>query len=159
MYKNILLPTDGSELCQKAIESGVNLAKALNAKITGVYVMPKLSSLDILGDYDPEEIYGPKEGEKAKQSFAHIEELNKSLADKYFSVIEKMAKEAGVSCENVYVTGKSPADGIIKVANEKGCDLIVMSSHGRSGIRGVLLGNVTAKVLAHSKMPVLVHRC
>lgn len=159
MYKHILLPTDGSQFCEKAITCGINLAKALNARVTGVYVKPKLSLFNILSVYEPEVLWGPHEAEKAKQAMAHAEELDRALADKYLSMIEKTTKEAGLACETLYVTGETPADGIIKTADEKGCDLIFMGSHGRTGVAGVLLGSVTSKVLAHSHIPVLVHRC
>ncbi|MCL5022572.1 MAG: universal stress protein [Nitrospirae bacterium] len=159
MYKNILLPTDGSPFSEKAIACGVNLAKALDARVTGVYVKPKLSTFEILNVYEPEVLWGPHEAEKAKQAMAHVDELDMALATKYLGLVERAAKEAGVASETLYVTGESPSAGIIKTASEKGCDLIFMGSHGRTGIAGVLLGSVTSKVLAHSHIPVLVHRC
>ncbi len=158
MYKNILLPTDGSECSEEAAKKGVSLAKDLNAKVTALYVTPKLSYHDFLDVYHPDVLWGPKEAEKAKKALDDLEELNKSIAEKYLSVIENITKEAGIPCECVYITDESPTDGIIKVAKEKGCDLIFMACHGRTGIRGVLLGSVTLKVLAHSVIPVLVYR-
>jgi len=84
--------------------------------------------------------------------------LGRSMAEKYLYSIQKKAKEAGLVCETVYLSGESPADGIVKVAEEKRCDLIFMASHGRTGISGALLGSVTRKVLGNSKVPVLVYR-
>jgi len=158
MYKNILLPTDGSPLSKKAIESGIAFAKAIGAKVVGLYVSPKLSFHDILEIHEDEELWGAREAEKAKKALSHSEELSRSLAVKYLSSIERKAKEAGLACETIYLTGESPEHGIAKVAEEKGCDLIFMASHGRTGISGALLGSVTRKVLGHSKVPVLVYR-
>jgi len=158
MYKNILLPTDGSPLSKKAIERGIAFAKAIGAKVVGLYVSPKLSFHDILEIHEEEELWGLREAEKAKEALSHSEELGRSMAKKYLSSIEKRAEEAGLVCETVYLSGESPADGIVKVAGERGCDLILMASHGRTGISEALLGSVTRKVLGHSKIPVLVYR-
>jgi len=158
MYKNILLPTDGSPLSKKAIESGIAFAKAIGAKVVGLYVSPKLSFHDILEIHEEEELWGLKEAEKAKEALAHSEELGRSMAEKYLHSIQKKAKEAGLVCETVYLSAEAPEDGIVKVAGEKHCDLIFMASHGRTGISGALLGSVTRKVLGNSKVPVLVYR-
>ena len=158
MYTNVLLPTDGSQICEKAIATGVYLAKALDARVTAVYVAPRLSLSEILGGYESD-ILGPREAEKAKQAMEDVEELQESAGRKYLGWIEGVAKEAGVPCETVYLKGESPANGIIKVANEKECDLIFMSAHGRSGITSMLLGSVTQKVLALARLPVFVFRC
>ncbi len=158
MYTNVLLPTDGSQICEKAVATGVYLAKALDARVTAVYVAPKLSLSEILGGFELD-ILGPGEAEKVKQAMEDVEELQTSAGRKYLDWIEGVAKEAGVRCEAVYVQGEAPATGIIKVANQKECDLIFMSAHGRSGITGALLGSVTQKVLALAKLPVFVFRC
>ncbi len=158
MYKNILLPTDGSLLSKKAIESGISFAKAIGAKVVGLYVSPKLSFHDILEIHEDEELWGLKEAEKAKKALSHSEELERSMAGRYLSFIKTKAKKAGLACETLHLSGESPADGIVKVAAEKRCDLIVMASHGRTGISGALLGSVTRKVLGTSKVPVLVCR-
>lgn len=155
MYKNILLPTDGSELSEKAIRSGIRLAKLLGAKVTGVYVSPKIGFYDILELQS--EVWRPKEIEKAKQSLTHYEELHRALADKHLSLLKELAEKEGVVCETVFVSGEAPADGILKTAKDKGCDLIFMASHGM-GITSAILGSVTSKVLAHSHIPVLVFR-
>lgn len=159
MFKNILLPTDGLKICDDALSDGIGLAKALNAKVTGVHVTRKLTPQQILEAYHPEILWGPLEAEKAQEAMAHLEELHKASADKYLTMIKTRAKDAGVDCEVVYITGESPLDGIMKTAKEKGCDLIYIASHSRSGIAGALLGTVTSKVLSHSNIPVLVHRC
>ncbi len=151
MYKNILLPTDGSELSEKAVKSGVALAKLLNAKVTGLYVIPKPTSGDIW------DVWAPENTEEGRMFRTKFEASFECVAARYIDAIENAAKEAGVPCECLYVKGESPSEEIIKTAVEKGCDLIFMASHGRKGI-GSVLGSVTTKVLASSKVSVLVHR-
>jgi nucleotide-binding universal stress UspA family protein len=145
MFKHILLPTDGSELSQVAIQKGVQLAKSVKAKITGISVVP--AGNYIL--YQADIIVQEKE-ETAKQ--------HKLQASRNLAVIEKAAKDAGVPCETLCEVGDHPYETIIKVAEKRGCDLIMMASHGRRGLTGLLLGSETQKVLTHSRIPVLVHR-
>jgi nucleotide-binding universal stress UspA family protein len=147
MYKHILLPTDGSELSQAAAKSGIGLAQALTAKVTALYAAP---------DYQPdlyEDSFPIHSMPRAK-----FEETTRDRADRYFSVIAKMAKEAGVTFESVWVFSDTPAEAIVKAASDNNCDLIYMASHGRGAIGSLLLGSVTNKVLAHCKIPVVVHR-
>jgi nucleotide-binding universal stress UspA family protein len=82
----------------------------------------------------------------------------KAQARRLLAVIENAAKEAGVSCDTACTTSDQPYEAIIEIAKEKGCDLIAMASHGRKGVRGLLLGSETQKVLTHSLIPVLVFR-
>ncbi len=88
----------------------------------------------------------------------HNEALIERAAAAQLAVIEKAAKAAGVRCSCLSVTSDFPADTILETAKKAKCDLIVMASHGRRGLRGLLLGSETQKVLAGSKVPVLVHR-
>ena len=143
MFKHILLPTDGSELSAAAIRKGVQFAKSIGARVTGFYAIPEFH----IFTYRTEMLEDTKE-EFAKDSKAH--------ADKYLAVIEKAAREAGVACDLVRAISDQPYEAILQTAQEKGCDLIMMASHGRSGVRGLLLGSETHKVLMHTKMPVLV---
>ena len=83
----------------------------------------------------------------------------KEIADKALAVAEKMCTDNGVACEKVHLPGENPVDGILRVAKEKNCDLIFMSTHGNPGIMGALFGSLAKKVLSHSKIPVLVHHC
>lgn len=140
MYQHILLPTDGSELSEKAIRNGIQLAKSLNAKVTGFHVVVETRVAAGLGKI----MRGQEDAIEAAKQF--------------LAVIADQAREAGVPCECFYVTGDSPHEEIIKAATEKGCDLIFMASHGRRGIAGLLLGSETVKVLTHCKIPMLVHR-
>jgi nucleotide-binding universal stress UspA family protein len=114
MYTNILIPTDGSELSEKAVSHGIALAERMIFR----------------ADY----------------------------AEKTLGAAEGVAQSAGVEYEGVHVGHDFPWQAIIDIAASKGCDLIVMASHGRHGISAVLLGSETMKVLTHSKIPVLVHR-
>ena len=92
--------------------------------------------------------------QEKEETAKHFEnEAGRSLA-----VIEKAAKDSGVPCETLCEIGGHPYETIIKVAEQKGCDLIMMASHGRRGLKGLLLGSETQKVLTHSRIPVLVHR-
>jgi nucleotide-binding universal stress UspA family protein len=159
MYKNILIPTDGVKTCEVAIAHGVELAKAIGAKVTALHITPKLSPHEILEIYRPGIITSDAEGQKAQAAMDHVEQLHKDLADKSLAAIERIAKENGVACEAIYVTGQAPADGILKTTDDKGCDLIFMTTHGALGLMGAVFGTVTTKVLAHSTVPVLVQRC
>lgn len=145
MFKHLLLPTDGSELSESAIRKGVEVAQAINARITGLYVIPEFH----IFTYRTEMLEDTRD-EYAQDCEAH--------AAQYLGVIERAAREAGVPSEKATATHDHPYEAIIKTAEERGCDLIVMASHGRRGVQGVLLGSETQKVLTHSRIPVLVCR-
>jgi nucleotide-binding universal stress UspA family protein len=145
MYKHILIATDGSELAEKAIAQGLALAKALQANVTAVTVT------------EPWTAVAP--GEMAI-AFP-IEEYDKSAAvnaAKILDAVGKAAQKAGVACATVHVKDQFPADGIIDTAKTKGCDLIVMASHGRRGFARLFLGSQAVRVLTHSTTPVLICR-
>jgi nucleotide-binding universal stress UspA family protein len=145
MFKHILLPTDGSRLSEIAVQRGLELAKSMNAKVTGFHVIPEFHVFT----YRTEMLEDTR-AEFAKDSRVH--------AEKYLAVIQKAAREAGVTCDTAYVTSDHTYEAIIKAAEERGCDLITMASHGRKGVQGLLLGSETYKVLTHSRVPVLVFR-
>ena len=147
MFKNVLIPTDGSKLSAKAIKSGVTFAKSINARVTGCYVVEPLYPY-YFGDYIPPDMPTPKEFER------HAREAGEG----YLQQIETAARAAGVDYSGAVVKADSPYAGIIGAAKKAGCDLIFMASHGRSGLSGQLLGSETHKVLIHSKVPVLVFR-
>jgi nucleotide-binding universal stress UspA family protein len=145
MYKHILIPTDGSELSRKAIEHGVALAKAVNAKVTAVTVTAPFHVFAIqpsMVTHTPEQ----------------YEKYAADLAAKDLSVAKEAAKAAGISCDTVCVEHEDPYRAIVDTARQKACDLIVMASHGRRGISAIVLGSETVKVLTHSAVPVLVVR-
>ena len=141
MYQHILIPTDGSERSEKAIRSGVQLAKALGAKVTGLYVIVDTMVAIGLGE---SQLHGRQEAIEA--------------AEAHLAVIGREARQLGVPHECYHAVHQSPYEEIIKVATTKGCDLIFMSSHGRRGVAGLLLGSETMHVLTHCKIPVLVYR-
>lgn len=148
MYKHILVPTDGSKLSSKAVKTAVTLAKTLGAKLMGVYVMPPY----VPPVYGEAVIYMPEMTPK------RYKEITAKHASEALAAIEAEAKSAGVACKTVSVTADQAWDGIVRTAHSKSCDLIVMASHGRRGLSGLLLGSETTKVLTHSKTPVLVCR-
>ena len=145
MFTHILLPTDGSNLSQAAIQKGVQLAKSTKAKISGISVVPEQKYY----------LYqtGINVQEKEERAKHHKLQASRNLA-----ALEKAAQDAGVPCETHCEISDHPYEVIIKVAEKRGCDLIMMASHGRGGVRALLLGSETQKVLTHSKIPVLVFR-
>ena len=148
MFKHILLPTDGSKLAAKGIKAGVRLAQALGAKVSGVYVvLPYMPPV-----YGEAAIYYP--GYSPKEYKGIIEKA----AKKALAVVEIEAQTTGVPCATRIVADAPPWAGILKAARARKCDAIVMASHGRGGVGGLILGSETQRVLAHSKIPVLVMR-
>lgn len=148
MYKRILIATEGSEFGGKALTHGLALAKALNVPVVVVTVTEAWSSLELarmarIGNRNPIE---------------QFEEMVTAAGDNILSHAADLAKEQGVSCETVHVRDSHPAEGIIATATQKGCDLIVMASHGRRGVNRLLLGSQANEVLAHSKVPALIVR-
>ena len=147
MFTHILIPTDGSALSNKAIMAGVKLAKTLGARVTGVFAAPPPTPI-VYRDHLPVGYTTPRE---------HAKAIAASGA-RYLGAIAKAAKKAGVRCATVQMTSDFPADVILAVAGKEKCDLVVMASHGRRGLKGVLLGSETQDVLSRSKIPVLVCR-
>jgi nucleotide-binding universal stress UspA family protein len=144
MYTNILMPTDGSELGEKAVQHGIALARQIGAKVTVLTVLPPFHIFTI----DAQMIEDTPVRYKARMQ-EHAEKILGAIAT---------AARAAVSCETVQVEHEHPYRAIVDTAESKGCDLIVMASHGRHGISALVLGSETIKVLTHCKLPVLVHR-
>jgi nucleotide-binding universal stress UspA family protein len=144
MYKHILIPTDGSDLSKDAVQYGISLAKAVGAKVTGITVSTPFHVFAV----DSDALTDTSESYKKRMA---------TLAAKYLEQVKDAAK-AGVSCDTVHVEHEHPFQAIIDAAKIKGCDLIVMASHGRRGISAIVLGSETVKVLTHSTIPVLVYR-
>ena len=146
MFQNILIPTDGSEQSQRAVRTGVDLAKLHGGRVTGVHVIPDYHLLIAYeGAFDP-------------ITEERIEEEAKSRAETYLAFIREAAAAAGVPCVTVCETSDHPYDAILRTCDSNSCDLILMTSHGRKGLAAVLLGSETRKVLTHAKVPVLVVR-
>ena len=142
MYKHLLIATDGSELAQKAIDQGFALAKALNAKAPVINVTPHWTST-------------------VSGKATHAENYNKLVAEEASKILASVgdaAKKAEITCDTIHVIDRLPAEGIIETANARGCDLIVMASHGLRGLRRLILGSQAYEVVTQSTIPVLVCR-
>jgi nucleotide-binding universal stress UspA family protein len=133
MYRNILLPTDGSRLAAKGVRAGVRLAQTLGASVTGVYVV-------------------------APHALEPYRRERRQAAKKALAALEIEAQTAGVPCQTRIVTSPKPHAGILRAARAAKCDAIAMASHGRGAVSGLVLGSETARVLSHSRLPVLVTR-
>ena len=144
MFKNILIATDGSELAEKAVQQGLNVAKDMKAKTTVIRATPVPGNLVAEGAI----VAVPPE----------VREQVAGAVSEQFGRIKKEASAVGVPCETVHVENDIPWQAILDAAKDKGCDLIVMASHGRTGFSAAFLGSVTHKVLAQSSIPVLVCR-
>lgn len=147
MFKHILLPTDGSSLSLRAAKAAVRYARANGAHITAFHAVPMYHP-DISGDFIP-------------VNFVSLAEFTKQVnakADKYLGQVKQLADAAKVRCAATRASSDAPHEAIIKAAKANKCDLIFMASHGRRGLKGLLIGSETAKVLTHCKLPVLVYR-
>jgi nucleotide-binding universal stress UspA family protein len=145
MFKHVLIPTDGSSLSRIAVERGLDMAKAMDARVTVLHVQTPFhvfaADTAAVTDTRPE-----------------YERHAKAKAKEIAGAVEALAAKKGVNCGVALVTAEHPYEEIISKAAEQGCDLIVMASHGRKGVKGLLLGSETQKVLTHSSVPVLVYR-
>ena len=145
MFKRILLPTDGSEQSQRAVLAGISFAKDLGAEVVGLTVIPEFHTFTYKTDIL----------EETKQEYIIASQQS---AATYLAFIRDAAREAGVACNTEQAVSDDPYEMIISTARDRQCDLIVMGSHGRRGVKGMLLGSETQKVLVHSSIPVLVYR-
>jgi nucleotide-binding universal stress UspA family protein len=143
MYKRILVPTDGTELCTTALDAALALAQAGGGSILGLHAGPP-ERLNPLAEEDPVRAAWLIEREQA--------------GDDALAWVARRAAEAGVPCETRLVHGESPAVAIVETARDRLCDLIVMGSHGHGGLRARLLGTETTRVLETCAIPVLVVR-
>jgi nucleotide-binding universal stress UspA family protein len=146
MYRHILIPTDGSKLAHNAVVHGLLLAKTVGAKVTVLTVEASFNPSDVPASRG--NLMSAAFEEYAKHAREHAESILNAAADD--------AKGEGVQCETVQVIQDHPYKAIVAAAKDNGCDLIVMASHGRGGIAAIVLGSVTAKVLTHTSIPVLV---
>jgi nucleotide-binding universal stress UspA family protein len=145
MFKHILLPTDGSPLSEVAIQKGMEFAKSINARVTGLYVIPPYRLF--MGG-----------GDSMSDTKEQYEKDASARAQEFLAAISKLGKELGVTCDCVSEAGGHPYEAIVRAAEKRGCDLIMMASHGRHGVQALLVGSETNKVLTHTKIPVLVFR-
>jgi nucleotide-binding universal stress UspA family protein len=143
MFQHILIATDGSSMSDNAIAAGVKLASLLRAKLTGVTAIEPYPYSTLSGGGETPEAYNQRTHREAAMRLAKIE----TAAAAHSATVNAVIKEDA-----------QPHRAIIDAANEYGCDLIFMASHGRHGLQAVLLGSETQKVLALSKIPVIVYR-
>jgi nucleotide-binding universal stress UspA family protein len=148
MYKHILVPVDGSDLSNKAVDHCTRLAKSSGAKVTAIYVLPH-AHFDLAGGEHRAIIRQYQQGR---------DEQMKKDAESLLDKVTTRGKAGGVAFSSEVVFEDSPYLGIIATAEKLGCDLVVMASHGHRGLNAVLLGSETTKVLTHSTVPVLVVR-
>lgn len=147
-YRHVLACTDGSPRARKAVAVAAKLAAACGSRLTVLFVMPPY----ILPAYGEAAQYVPGVTPKLYKQRAN------ALAKEVLAPAARIAREAGLGCETLAVNADQPWEGVLHAAQRRGCDLIVMASHGRRGLAKALLGSETQKVLTHSRIPVLVVR-
>lgn len=147
MFKRVLIPTDGSKLARKAIKAGVRLAKKLGARVIGYYAMETMQPYVYTDGYII-----------STAMLKDFEDRARGLGRKYLAEVEKAAKAARVPCDVLITRPTTAAQGIIDAGRKQRCDVIFMASHGRGELAALVLGSVTQKVLARSRIPVLVFR-
>jgi len=141
-YQRILVPSDGSDITAKAVATAIDLAKLSGASIATLCVKEPFpySAISEMQPVPPQEFYDAQE---------------RIAAGRVKAVLDAAAA-AGVACEGATVEALHPWEAILDLAKQKGCDLIVMASHGRRGMAALLIGSETSRVLTHSPLPVLV---
>ncbi len=144
MYKRILVPTDGSDLTAKAVETAITLAQALGGQLVTLSVRDSFpyGAISEMQPIPPQEFFDAQE----RISASRVQQVQQACA------------AAGLACEAHTVDAEQPWQAIIDLAKSSACDLVVMASHGRRGLSALLLGSETQKVLTHSAVPVLVVR-
>ncbi|MBQ5961940.1 universal stress protein [Massilia sp. ZL223] len=145
MYKRILFPTDGSEASGRAALAAVGFARSVGAELVAMTAVPEFHTFTT-------------DAEMLEQTASQYAEASKARAGRLLDEVAEAARDAGVRCTCLQVVSDTPYEAIIATARAQHCDLIVMASHGRRGIKGLLLGSETQKVLVHSAIPVMVHR-
>lgn len=147
MFKHILLPTDGSPVSDKAVKRGIEFAKKIKARVTALHVVPEFKFM-------ADEGITPLSPALKKR----FQDEGQARAKAMLEAVAKQARTRGVRCATLCVSSDQPHQEIVATARRKKCDLVMMASHGRRGLSSLLLGSETAKVLTHSKVPVLVVR-
>ena len=147
MYQRILVATDGSTLSKKAVGSAISLAQLTGAELVALKVIPRYPQSYFEGG--------------AVLAAKEIARVEKQWADHGQAIVDAVAKSAlakKVKAKAITATSDLVSEAIIAAAKKHKCDLIVMASHGRRGIKRLLLGSETQQVLTHSHIPVLVLR-
>lgn len=147
MYKKILVATDGSSLSKKAVTSAIGLAAACGAELVALKVVPRYPQAYFEGSIP-----------LSVQDVGRVEKQWTDTAQAAVDALVKSAKAKNVAAKGITAKSDVVSDAIIAAAKKQGADLIVMASHGRKGIKRLLLGSETQQVLTHSHVPVLVLR-
>ncbi len=147
MFQRILIATDGSTLSRKAVATGIALAAQHGAELVAMTVVPRYPK----AYFDGAMVFAPDD-------IARIEKQWAAAAEETLATVATRAKSSGVKVKTVAVSSDLVAESIVAAAKKHKCDLIVMASHGRKGIKRLLLGSETQHVLTHSTLPVLVLR-
>lgn len=148
MFNNILMPTDGSEHSERAIERGIELARLCGAKVTGIHVLPDYVQAFAFAEFAYTD----------QAVLENVEHQDHARATKFLGFVRQTALAAGVPCETVVATSDHPYDAIVNTANEHKCDLIVMTSRYRRRLAALLMGSEAERVLHRTSIPVLMFR-
>lgn len=149
MYSHILLPTDGSEIAQAGVDHGLELACKYGSRVTIVTVTEPLGGQFAFAS----DLWSPSDEEAAI-----YDETQAKIAQHILAPVKEKARMMGLEADTLHVPWRRVAGALVDAATEKGCSLIVMSSHGRTGMNRIMLGSQTAEVLATAGVPVLVVR-
>ena len=147
MYQRILIATDGSALSRKAVDSGIEMAELTGAQVVVLKVVPRYPVSYFEGGIA-----------LSVNNVANIEKQWTEAAQAVVAAVKEKAEVRGIKAKAVTHTSDLVAESIISVAKKNKCDLIVMASHGRRGLKRVLMGSETMHVLTHSHIPVLILR-
>lgn len=147
MYKRILVPTDGSPLSKKAVRGAIDLAAAVGAELVALNVVPRYP----MSYFEGAVVASPKEVARVEKQW---QDRGQALAGDVVAAAQK----AGVTARAVTARSDLVAEAILAAVRKNRCDLVVMASHGRKGIKRLLLGSETQHVLTHGQVPVLVLR-
>ena len=148
MYRHLLIPSDGTDVAEKAVAAGIEFARSIGARVTAFTAMPEYQLPAASELMSRKHVPSPQQHEA----------WAKREADAILAAIARRAAAAGVPCDGDYALCDRPHEAIIDAANRNGCDLIFMASHGRSGLGALLYGSETRGVLSGSKIPTLVYR-
>jgi nucleotide-binding universal stress UspA family protein len=147
MYKHILIPTDGSEIAEKAVTAGIDFAREASAKVTLFTAVPEYEL--------------PREGQIMAGRFISMADHARNSEEKAKGILAQAVRQAcaaGLAFDTNFVQSDQPWQAIIDAAQRHGCDAIFMGSHGRKGLARLLHGSETQEVLTHSTIPTVVYR-
>ena len=148
-FTHILLPTDGTRLSERAARDAIDLARLSHAKLTALHV---------IAPFQPPYYSEGYVSQAQLYSSTEYDRMARMEAKRLLAKVAAQARAAKVDCEAVTVEGRMPWKAIVETARKRDCDLIMMASHGRSGVEALIMGSETRKVLAHTRKPVLVCR-